>query len=72
MDSSAVSTTGHQDITMDATGQCGSCPCSDAPTPPQVLKEISELKKEYPRCYSTMSVNQVQCISFIVLKPEVY
>ncbi|CAI9110683.1 OLC1v1010750C1 [Oldenlandia corymbosa var. corymbosa] len=45
--------------------------CTDAS---QVLKEIGELKKEYPRCWGRIigfdNVRQVQCISFIVVKPE--
>ncbi|CAN6444966.1 unnamed protein product [Victoria cruziana] len=44
--------------------------CTDAG---QVLRELAEVKKEYPNCYVRIigfdNVRQVQCISFIAYKP---
>ena len=44
--------------------------CTDAT---QVLNEVGELKKEYPKAYSRIigfdNVRQVQCISFLAFNP---
>ncbi|KAJ0985792.1 hypothetical protein J5N97_004148 [Dioscorea zingiberensis] len=44
--------------------------CTD---PTQVAKEVEELRKEHPDCFSRIigfdNVRQVQCISFIAYKP---
>ena len=46
--------------------------CSDAS---QVVKEMEECKKEYPKCFIRIigfdNIRQTQCVSFIAYKPDV-